>query len=265
MPSSSSPLLSARRRLAVAGALVVAALAGCTVGEQADSRRAIAPPDPMVEPVTADASAAIPSVGPGVAVAYNIADPSSLTVVVTKLRPLNPASYVPPDLVVLTAVPGGASQQMRGDAADAMTRMYQAASDAGVPFLISTAYRSYEYQGSIRADEARAHGTTGLDHRVARPGHSEHQTGLAADIYDVPANRVRQSFGASGAGVWVRDHAAEFGFIISYPEGSEAITGYIWEPWHVRYVGVGVAQDMREQGVATLQEFFDVEAAPDYA
>lgn len=242
----------------------LALLAGCSADPAPPERKAILPPQPVVDTVSADPSLSAPSSSPHVIRAHDITSASSLTVVVTKLRPLSPLSYVPADLVAVSGVPGGAGQQMRREAAAAMTRMYDAANAQGVPFRILTAYRSYGFQQGVYGSSARVSGTAETDRRVARPGYSEHQTGLAADINDVPANKLKRTFGASAAGTWVREHGHEYGFIVSYPDGSEAVTGYLYEPWHIRYVGEDVAQDMYDAGVTTLQEYFDVEASPGY-
>jgi D-alanyl-D-alanine carboxypeptidase len=239
-------------------------LAGCSSDPAPPERRAIAPPEPVVDAVRADPSAAIPSAPAEVIAAYDITRPSSLTVVVTKRRPLDPVSYEPADLVAVSGVPGGGDQQMRTEAAAAMTRMYEAATAAGATFRILTAYRSYGFQQGLYGSNVRAAGVAAADRRVARPGYSEHQTGLTADINDVPANKLKQTFGASAAGTWVREHGHEYGFIVSYPDGSEAVTGYLYEPWHIRYVGVAVSTDMHDTGVGTLQEYFGVEASPGY-
>ncbi len=239
-------------------------LPGCAPAAPADDSGTILPPEPLVGEVSAAASAEGASQVPGVSVAYDITSASSLTVVVTKLRPLEPVSYIPADLLTLRGVPGGDSQRMRAQAATAMARMSRDATAAGVPFRISTAYRSFGLQQYLHTREVRRLGTAEADRRVARPGHSEHQTGLAADIYDVPTNELSQSFGESAAGTWVRDNAYAYGFIVSYPDGVEAVTGYFYEPWHVRYVGEKVAGDMRNTGIETLQEYFDIEASPGY-
>jgi len=252
-----------RGRVGVAVASL-AMIAGCSAAPGPTERQAIVPPEPVVDEVSADPSIEAPSEGPLVAVAYDITSASSITVVVTKRRPLSPSSYVPSELVALSGIPGGSGHQMRKEAAAAMTRMYEGADAAGVPFRISTAYRSYGFQQNLHSREVTQKGLAAADSLVARPGYSEHQTGLTADVYDVPANELNQRFGESGAGVWIRDHAHEYGFIVSYPDGSQSVTGYVYEPWHVRYVGEGVAADMHETGVATLQEYFDVEDSPTY-
>jgi len=252
-----------RGRVIVA-AFSLVALAGCGSAPTPPDRQAIMPPAPLVDEVSAHPSASVPSRIADPIAAYDLTTASSLTVVLTKRRPLSPLSYVPADLVNVSGVPGGADQQMRTEAAAAMTRMYDAANAVGAPFRILTAYRSFGVQQGLYGGDTRALGTAEAERRVARPGYSEHQTGLTADINDVPANRLKQTFGASVAGTWVREHGHEYGFIISYPDGSEAVTGYFYEPWHVRYVGEDVARDMHNAGTATLQEFFGVEASPDY-
>jgi len=261
VPPAIAALLRGRAGVA---ALTLVLLVACSTAPEPPERRAIAPPEPFVDTVSADPSAAIPSAPDDLIVAYDITSASSLTVVVTKHRPLDPVSFEPADLVAVSAVPGGAAQQMRTEAAAAMTRMSEAANAAGAPFRILTAYRSYDFQQGVYGSAARASGVAAADRRVARPGYSEHQTGLTADINDVPANKLKQTFGASAAGTWVREHAHEYGFIVSYPEGSEAVTGYVYEPWHIRYVGAVVSGDMHDIGVETLQQYFDVEASPSY-
>ncbi|PKQ18874.1 MAG: D-alanyl-D-alanine carboxypeptidase [Actinobacteria bacterium HGW-Actinobacteria-8] len=261
MPPAFAALFLGRAGVA---ALSLALLAGCASDSAPPERQAIVPPEPLVDAVRADPSAAIPSESGDLIVVYDTTRASSLTVVVTKHQPLDPVSYEPADLVAVSGVPGGGDQQMRTEAAAAMTRMYEAATAAGATFRILTAYRSYGFQQGLYGSDARVWGTAEADRRVARPGYSEHQTGLTADINDVPANKLKQTFGASAAGTWVREHAHEYGFIVSYPEGYEAVTGYVYEPWHIRYVGVAVATDMHDTGVRTLQEYFDVEASPSY-
>lgn len=210
---------------------------------------------PAQAPVPVASASLAPVSGPRIEVVRGSTDPLSYLVLVTKTKPLDPIDFVPPDLVDLAEVPGTEGTMMRADAAAAMTLMYQAAEAAGVPFAVNTSYRSSTFQANLFARYSAAQGEAAASRSVARPGYSEHQTGLAADIYDTSANKLAQSFGSSPAGLWIAEHAHEYGFIISYPKGKEALTGYIWEPWHVRYVGVEVAQDMRDKGVVTLQEY----------
>ncbi|NYI41835.1 M15 family metallopeptidase [Demequina lutea] len=214
--------------------------------------------------VVADAGASAPLVTPGLTIEYDIDDPSAITVVVTKTRPLDPIDYAPADLVSVVGVPGRGSQSLRAVAAEAMTRMYEAALEAGAPFSILSTYRPYGVQRSLYSGYVSASGRAAADRVSARPGFSEHQTGLAADVFDVQANQLKASFGTSAAGEWLAANAYRYGYIVSYPNGKEAVTGYKWEPWHLRFVGLDVAASMHDQGVVTLQEFMGVGASPSY-
>jgi len=179
--------------------------------------------------------------------------------------PITPTDWVPTDLVALGGIPEGSDQQMRAEAAAALTALYQAADAAGAGFKISTAYRSFAFQKALYDPRARDRGVAGADKTTARPGYSEHQSGLAADIYTTTECRLGQCFGAPAAGQYVAEHAWEHGFILRYPDGKEGVTGYIWEPWHLRYVGIELSTEMHETGVLTLEEFFGLPAAPNYA
>lgn len=196
---------------------------------------------------------------------YVLWHPASPWVVVNKVHPLNPADYAPPELVTLDGIPGGGDQQLIPEAAEALQALRAAAADAGAPFSVSTAYRSYGQQEGIFNEYVRAHGRAHAETMAARPGYTEHQTGKAVDIFQSQKCRLKICFGEEAAGVFVAEHAHEFGFIVRYPDGKQDITGYQYEPWHLRYVGVELAAEMRRTGVTTLEEFFGLPAAPDYA
>ncbi len=196
--------------------------------------------------------------------AHPLDDPTSIWVVVNKTFPLNPADWVPPDLVAMPGIPEGAKYQLRAPAADALTRLSDAAAAAGAGFKITSAYRSYTYQKGLYDPRARDRGVAVADRTTARPGYSEHQTGLATDIYDTVACRLQECFGGTAAGTFVVAHAWEYGFVIRYPQDKEGVTGYVWEPWHLRYVGTELAKAMHDSGAATLEEFFGLPPAPDY-
>ena len=98
----------------------------------------------------------------------------------------------------------------------------------------------------------------------ARPGHSEHQTGLAADLDDGSGCAFMACFGQTATGLWLRENAYRYGFILRYDDGQQPVVGYIYEPWHFRYVGVEVAAGMREAGIRNLEEYFGLPAAPSY-
>ena len=109
-------------------------------------------------------------------------------------------------------------------------------------------------------------GQAGADLTSARPGHSEHQTGLAVDISAVPATcALDQCFADTVQGKWLAKNAYKWGFVLRYPNKMTSITGYEFEPWHYRYVGVELATEMHTTGIKTLEQFFDLPAAPGYA
>jgi len=196
--------------------------------------------------------------------AFLLDTPASPWVVVNKRRPLEPQDYVPPELVELTELPGGGGQYLIPEAAEALRALHAAADAEGAGFRVSTAYRSYERQREIFADYVRRLGTAKAELAAARPGYSEHQTGRAVDIYTTAECRLKQCFADTPAGRFVAAHAHEHGFIVRYPEGKTDVTGYEYEPWHLRYVGVELATEMHVTGPYTMEEFFDLPPAPDY-
>ena len=126
-------------------------------------------------------------------------------------------------------------------------------------------YRSYSRQVDVYNGWVSSLGQEGADLTSAQPGYSEHQTGWAMDLGAVPAQcDLDQCFAQTSQGAWLAAHSWEYGFIIRYPDGYTPITGYEYEPWHVRYVGLALAAEMHNTGVMTLEEMFDLPAAPDY-
>lgn len=195
---------------------------------------------------------------------YDLDSPSSITVVVNKQRPMNPAQWQPDDLVQPQGIDNVWGQPLRVEAARALETMYAAASDAGLPFTITSAYRSYDDQAYIYDGLVAEGGVEYADRDTARPGHSEHQTGLTVDLYGEEGCQLQACFGETATGIWLRDNAYQFGFILRYHEGEEATVGYIYEPWHFRYVGTDVSMAMHEQGIINLEDFFGLPAAPNY-
>ncbi|TPX04568.1 M15 family metallopeptidase, partial [Schumannella luteola] len=186
---------------------------------------------------------------------YSLTDPTSPWVIVNKLNPLQPADYAPELRVV--NVPYVYEPRMRPEAADHLEQMFAAfTAETGLEMQSQSAYRSYQTQQQIY---------TGNDTLTARPGYSEHQTGWVMDISAKPANCSLQiCFGQTPQGQWLAAHSWEYGFIVRYPDGKTDVTGYQYEPWHVRYVGVALATEMHDTGVQTLEEFFGYPAAPNY-
>lgn len=137
-------------------------------------------------------------------------------------------------------------------------KLRKAAAAEGLNIYLSSGFRSYDYQKRIYNNYVRIHGQAKADTFSARPGHSEHQTGLAIDV-----NTVTDSFGATPEAAWLAAHAHEFGFIIRYPKGKEHITGYKYEPWHIRYLGVDTATKVYNSGL-TLEEYLGITSCYNY-
>lgn len=204
-------------------------------------------------------SGGIPATAVAAPADYDIDTASSLQVVVNKQRALDPAGYQPARLARVTGL------QVRSEAADAYKKFSRDAKAAGVSITLVSAYRSYTQQANLYNDYVRQYGQATADTLSARPGFSEHQTGLAVDIGNPNGScALEDCFESTPAGRWAAAHAAEYGFIIRYPQGSSAVTGYAYEPWHLRYVGTRLAAELKASGKATLEEFFGLGAAPDY-
>ncbi|MBT2594413.1 M15 family metallopeptidase [Arthrobacter sp. ISL-72] len=198
---------------------------------------------------------------------HSLTDPASPWVVVNKHRPLSPADYVPADLVqpnITLAVSGEAAQLNRTTAA-AAEQMFAAAAQEGVTMTLTSGYRSYGTQVATYNGYVASRGQAEADTASARPGYSEHQTGWAFDIGDGGgACSFQPCFAEQPAAVWAKANGHRFGFVVRYPWMLHEITGYYYEPWHLRYIGVEAATDMATRGVATLEEYFGLEAAPGY-
>lgn len=190
---------------------------------------------------------------------YNTDLASSLQVVVNKQRPLNPVEYLPRGKVQI-----GYSWVAK-PAAEAYGKLKAAVSAKKLGTLcINSGYRGFSSQKLIHDAKVALLGKTAGEKLAARPGYSEHQTGLAMDISTTQLGCRIGSFGASKASKWIAANAWQYGFIVRYPNGKTAVTGYVWEPWHLRYVGIELATDMQSKKIATLEEYFGLPAAPKY-
>lgn len=190
----------------------------------------------------------------GYRIVYN---PGSIIALVNKLNAL-PYYYIPPDLTV-PDIPFSFEEflpqkQMRQAAAGALELLIEKAGHDNINLVGISGYRSYERQAEIFARNYKKSPDEAVKFS-ARPGESEHQTGLAMDLSSISVNyQLVQSFGDTKEGQWLKKNAPDFGFIIRYPKGKEYITGYQYEPWHVRYIGVPVSQMIAQKGL-TLEEY----------
>jgi len=155
--------------------------------------------------------------------------------------------YVPHDLQ--NVLVQGISQDMRQEAATALESLFAEAKEAGVPLASVSGYRSYSKQSTIYQRKVDSIGRKEADRISARPGTSEHQLGLAMDVSKKGSSQLNKAFGDTEHGKWVKENAHRFGFIVRYLEGYEEITGYDYEPWHIRYVGVEYATAIYHSGV----------------
>ncbi|HET8709077.1 MAG TPA: M15 family metallopeptidase [Candidatus Saccharimonadales bacterium] len=201
---------------------------------------------------------------------YSIDAADSLWIVVNKQRPLQPADYVPSNLVIpdipLRSNITNDEKYVRADNAKALKTMVDAAAADGIHLNLQSGYRSYKFQVNLYNLYVKQQGRALADSQSARPGHSEHQTGLAADLGGTtnPGCNVEECFADTPEGKWLGANAYKYGYIIRYPQDKTAITGYTYEPWHVRYVGTYLSEEMHQEGIETLEEFFGLPAAPDY-
>ena len=201
---------------------------------------------------------------------YSIDEADSIWVVVNKQRQISPLRYQPTNLVSPAfsklKVQNPFGLQLREEAALATEQMASAMAEEGMGTLIlNSGFRTYKNQQGLYNRTRDTRGLAVAEKLSARPGHSEHQLGLAADF------SVREQgcvimvcFGNTEAGKWLADNAHGYGFVLRYPKGFKPITGFQYEPWHFRYVGIELANEMKTRGIKTLEEFWDLDAAPDY-
>ncbi len=186
----------------------------------------------------------------------------SILILVNKNRNLQ-SDYIPSDLTIpdvkFSFTENSPRKQLRKEASDALEGLFQAAENENIHLLATSGYRSYEKQQSIFERKVDSVGKIEAAKYVALPGQSEHQTGLAMDVTSESANwGLSNNFGETNEGKWLKDNCYKYGFILRYPEGKEDITGYNYEPWHIRYVGKKVSTYIYTNNI-TLEEFFSEE------
>ena len=268
----------------VLGAITaVAVLAGCAQPEPAPSASPTptaietpsATPTPTPTPTPSAESSSPTPTAPATVAPPQPADPpaaggadtgsaASLQVLVNKRTPLQPADYRPELVSVSTAQDGDEAVRPEVDAAlVAMSEAMRA--DIGEGIHVFSSYRSYARQSELYNGYVARYGQAEADTTSARPGHSEHQTGLAVDLRGTGGVcELDVCFGDTAPGRWVAEHGWEHGFIVRYPDGLQGITGYHYEPWHLRFVGVEVSTAMHDQGARTYEEYLGSGSAPDY-
>ena len=178
--------------------------------------------------------------------------PYELLVLVNKYHQL-PAGFKQYNLINMSSeytVNDGKEYLLAGVAYENYVQMAEAAKKEGLSMMVLSAYRTEDYQRSLYNNKVSTTGIVNADNYSARPGFSEHQTGLAVDI-----SSTKDTFEYTAEFQWLQKHAHEYGFILRYPMGKEWITGYSYEPWHYRYVGTDAARIIHEEGI-TYEEFY---------
>lgn len=189
-----------------------------------------------------------------------IAKPESVTVLVNKQFSL-PSSYEPTDLVYpdipFTFTEKIEKRKMRTAAAEAIEKLVAGAKKDGISLAGVSAYRSYATQKSLFQRYVAKDGEEKAKTYSAVPGTSEHETGLAIDVSGSDGKCAAEDcFGGTKEANWLEKHAQDYGFVIRYPKGKEKITGYQYEPWHIRYVGTDTAKDMVAKKM-TMEEYYN--------
>lgn len=165
------------------------------------------------------------------------------------------SGYAPSDLVELKDVPTARTGlTLRSAAYQALKAMLDEAERQGVRLYVLSAYRSHQEQAQIYQQMVQQLGEEQANRFSARPGHSEHQLGATIDFTTPRVNYdLVEAFAQTPEGRWLKENAHRFGFVLSYPEGKESVTGYAYEPWHYRYVGVDVAAAVKQSGHTLLE------------
>lgn len=190
-----------------------------------------------------------------------IEDPNNKTFTTSKgylAKVVDGITYIDGILIVnkTYSLPSSYGTQLTDTTTNSFNEMKSEASKLGLNLYISSGFRSYSLQNTIYNNYVNMDGKANADTYSARAGHSEHQTGLAFDL-----NSIDSSFADTQEGKWVNDNAYKYGFIIRYPKGKESITGYMYEPWHLRYVGTNLATKLYNSGNwITLEEYYGIDS-----
>lgn len=164
-----------------------------------------------------------------------------------------PKDYAPEDLTDISVQYCYGDNEVSNEVYQKYISMYNAAKEEDLYLIITSAFRDYEFQDQLWNQYAKSQGEEWADSVAARAGHSEHQTGLTLDI--VTYNSNMNDFENTDEFKWLQKHAHEYGFIMRYPKDKEDITGYDYESWHYRYVGVETATKIHELGI-TYDEYY---------
>lgn len=208
----------------------------------------------------------LPNAKPVRAIIDDYTKTDSIWAIVSKTHPISidyiPSSLKIPDIATRTDK-SDSERSTRSDIETPLINMFTAAAAAGYNLMIGSGYRSAALQKIYFDSYASTAGEAAANQYIAYPGQSEHQTGLAVDISTISRNcYLSECFANTDDGLWLVDNAYKFGFILRYPKGKESITGYQYEPWHFRYVGIDLATALKDSGL-TLDEAWSYLQAAD--
>ena len=231
-----------------------------TTGQASASDLVWSSSDPSI--ATVDVTGEVTGVKQGtceitVAVKGNHSIAQVVPVIVRKLEQKDGCTYIDGILMVnkTYGLPENYHPGLEQVVKNAFDKMKEDAAKEGMNLYIGSDFRDYQYQMKIYCNYCELYGWEMADTFSARPGHSEHQTGLTIDC-----NTIDDAFGETPEAQWLKEHCADYGFIIRFPEGKEDITGYQYEPWHIRYVGVDTAKEIYALGLS-LEEYLGVNSA----
>ncbi|WP_252311525.1 D-alanyl-D-alanine carboxypeptidase family protein [Sinobaca sp. H24] len=191
-----------------------------------------------------------------------VEDPEAVDMIVNRDYHLS-SDYEPEDLIqadIRYASPGDDPKNLiREPAAAPLEQLFADAESTGHELYAISGYRSYERQDIIFTQNAERDGEEQANTYSAKPGESEHQSGLAMDVSSrTVGNQLNTDFGDTPEGRWIAENAHKYGFIVRYPEDKTDITGYQYEPWHLRYVGEELSEELYEENL-TLEEYYGLE------
>ena len=180
-----------------------------------------------------------------------IENPDDILVLVNKNNQLL-SNYIPNNLESISLKYANKDKYLKKEAKIAFEKLSEDADKLGYRIVAVSAYRDYNYQNELFNYYVKEKGLNYALECSAKPGHSEHQTGLALDVEG--SNKDYDNFENSKDFIWMKDNAHKYGFILRYPKGKEHITGFKYEPWHYRYVGIETAKYIYENNL-TLEEY----------
>jgi zinc D-Ala-D-Ala carboxypeptidase len=199
---------------------------------------------------------------------YSLNKADSLWVIVNKGRVL-PNDYQPFNLITpnvsLRLSATDPEMKLRSEAARALEAMFADANAHNLKLMLGSGYRSYGEQVKVYGGNVKAQGSSIADQSSARPGYSEHQTGLAVDVEPIDRScEFSDCFADTSEGIWLGLNSYRYGFILRYPKNSQALTGYQYEPWHIRFVGRDLAAQIYQKH-QTLEQFFSLPINQNYS